>query len=245
MKIQFVNDLHMEFGNPAHLAYNGAEVLCVAGDLTHWAQRFDGLAWLEEQALLYERVFFVLGNHEYYGGKNARDVRRFWETVKLPDNVIVLTGNFHKYQDVIFVGDTLWTDLNGIEQIRFADVMNDNSACYGLTGQRVTQENFHARKDIENAVYVAKHQGLKVVVITHHLPTEAVVAEKWRGSDYNCYFANKYGWAEKLGADVWHFGHTHDTIDVVHEGTRYICNPYGYERYEVNKEYEDPKVIEL
>lgn len=245
MKIQIVNDLHTEFGNPAQIERTGAEVLSVAGDLTNWAMRLDGLAWLEEQSEHYERVFFVIGNHEYYGGRHASDVRKFWGSVVLPSNVVILTGKPHVYQDILFVGDTLWTNLNGVQQLQYANVMNDNISCYGLTGQRISQENFHTRKDIELAMLMAREHGLKSMVITHHLPTEAVISEKWRGSEYNCFFANTYGWAESISPDVWHFGHTHDTIDMYHEGTRYVCNPYGYAGYELNDEYSNAKVIEL
>lgn len=238
MKLELYNDLHLEFG-AAPPRLRGGEVLCIAGDMVAWNNRLQGVAVLNLAAEKYERVFFVLGNHEYYGAPNFDAVQRFWHfEVEVADNVKILrTGVLEEYGGLLFGGDTLWTDINPTQQTLMPMFMNDCNMCYGLTGQRVAGENERTWKFL----LTEKPD----VVITHHLPTEVVTTPRWRGAPGGEYFANKYGKAERIGAKLWHFGHTHDNIDMLHEGTRYVCNPYGYYRVQENRDFQEFLEVEL
>jgi hypothetical protein len=239
----------MECGHTPELNRGAnAEVLTVAGDLINWPLRDRGVEWLLEQGRHYEKVYFVLGNHEYYGAPHFGTVVKFWEDIekKLPRNIhILVRGKYHVYRDVAFIGETLWTQLEPYQQIMFPQIMRDAQVCPGLTAAVLNAENTRARENIAVNLQLNEQWGFKTFVITHHLPTEAVTSTRWAGSKYNCYFANRAGWAEELHADYWHFGHTHDTIDVEHCGTRYICNPYGYHNHETNTEYDNTRVIDV
>lgn len=250
MRIQYVNDLHMEFGHtPVLNRVAGAEVLTVAGDITNWQQRWNGVDWLTDQAEHFEKVFFVLGNHEYYGAPEFREVEKFWAEAdkKMPKNVHFLRAGYtHIYRDTMFLGDTLWTQvLDPVKRIYFPLVMTDATVCPGLTIERLNEQNLRAREEFANDLMVANVQGYKTFMLTHHMPTEAITTKQWRGNDWNCFFANAPGWAEELEVDYWHFGHTHDTINTLHEGTHYMCNPYGYHRRAVNGQYDAAKVVDV
>ena len=249
MRIQYVNDLHMECGHTPELhRVAGAEVLTVAGDLINWKQRERGEEWLLNEARHFEKVYYVLGNHEYYGANNFDEVELWWikREGKWPRNVHFLAlGLFDIFRNVMFTGETLWTQTTPAEEYMFPFVMNDAAACPGLNAQRLNLVNKRAREAIETNVQLGQNMGYKTFVLTHHLPTEAITAPQWKGDKWNCFFANKPGWAEELDADFWHFGHTHDTIDAVHCGTRYVCNPYGYHGYATNREYDNTKVIDV
>lgn len=238
MKLEIYNDLHLEFGPPLP-AFRGGEVLSIAGDMVSWRTRQLGVDVLNSAAKQYEQVFFVLGNHEFYGAPDYDAVKRFWYfEAEFAKNVTVLRTNIlQEYGGLVFGGDTLWTDLTDLQQVRMRDIMNDCKQCLGLTGSRVATDNMLAW-----AFFRAEKPD---VMITHHLPTEAVIAPQWRGKPYNEYFANRYGKAEQIGAKLWHFGHTHETIDMVHEGTHYVCNPYGYHKYQENPEFKPFLEIEL
>jgi len=127
--------------------------------------------------------------------------------------------------------------MNPTQQAFMRLFMNDCAVCPELTGERVAKENKHTWDFL-----LAEKPD---IVLTHHLPTEVVIAPKWKGKPGNEYFANNYGKAEQIGAKLWHFGHTHDTIDMVHENTRYICNPYGYHNVAYNDEFENFKEVEV
>ena len=238
MKLELYNDLHLEFGAPLP-AFRGGEVLCIAGDLVDWKNRHLGVEVLNNAGRIYDRVFFVLGNHEFYGGNEFDEVKAFWFfQAEFEKNVTMLRrGMLEVHEGINFGGDTLWTDINPVQQNLMPIYMNDCVRCYGLTGQRVAHENAETWKFL--------NEYTPDVVITHHLPTEVMITERWRGKPANEYFANTYGKAERIGAKLWHFGHTHDTIDMVHEGTRYVCNPYGYHNYAVNDKFENYKVVEV
>lgn len=239
----------MEFGyTPKLIRAPGAEVLTVAGDLTNWTERERGEEWLINEAQYYEHVFFVLGNHEYYGAPAFETVAAWWNIAekKWPRNLHFLAHGFYFiHRNMMFLGETLWTRATPAQAVLFPFVMNDAHACRGLNAAKLNAANIRAREDIERNVLIAQNFGLNTFVITHHLPTEEVTTPRWKENKYNCFFANEAGWAEGLGVNTWHFGHTHDTVNMEHCGTRYICNPYGYHGHATNAEYDNTKVIDV
>ncbi|EPM42967.1 Metallophosphoesterase [Pseudomonas syringae pv. coriandricola] len=66
----------------------------------------------------------------------------------------------------------------------------------------------------------------KTVVVTHHSPSSAVVGSKHEGH-LNAAYTND--WPQLIQqADLWVFGHTHESIDVELGGCRIVSNPRGY-----------------
>ena len=74
----------------------------------------------------------------------------------------------------------------------------------------------------------AKH----IVVVTHHLPTLAVVAPQHKGSVLNGAFATELGdYIAGSCIDVWIYGDLHTNIDITIGNTRIVCNQLGYAYY--------------
>jgi len=251
MKVQMINDLHLEFDAWPVLIPEG-DVLTVAGDLCTWTTRETGLEWLREQAKLFEHVFFVPGNHEYYNG-GFHTVQNYWRNqahMDLPDNVTVLDGGpGYIYNRVLFVGGTLWTDLdnnNPLAKLMFQNHMMDAVKCMGLDADIVIDENEKYKEDIEEIIH--RNVDIPAVVLTHHLPTRRVIAPQWHGDHLNPAFANYDNWAENLlyygNIKLWHFGHTHTPTDMEYNDCRFVCNPVGYRGYEHIK-YDQVKVVEV
>lgn len=248
MKIQVVNDLHMEFGYWPEIKKVG-DVLCVAGDLCAWETREKGLCWLIEQADNFEQVFFIPGNHEHYGCRHYRVVRDFWmNTANQARDNLHFPGDGVEYNGFVFLGDTLWTDLNNNDPIAVMDyrcTMNDARWVYDA---KYMDENTLHRERLETRVLA--NIDKPIIMMTHHLPMMELVTPRWRGDRLNYCFANTGTWAYDLlvkygNIKLWHFGHTHDTIDTEIEGCRFVCNPYGYFGHGVNNEYRNDKVIEV
>ena len=65
LRLHVVSDLHVEFGNPIPAPVEDADFIALAGDLAPYRPaviRELARAWGEK------RVFYVPGNHEFYGG---------------------------------------------------------------------------------------------------------------------------------------------------------------------------------
>lgn len=247
MRIQYVNDLHMEFGHWPVIEQAG-DVLCVAGDLCTWDTRDKGFMWLQEQAKKFDQVFFVPGNHEHYGLHYYQVVRDFWTKILAKEANIHYPEYAVEHDGVVFVGDTLWTDLNGGNPIAVLDYNMCMNDARWVFANKYMRENARQKEIIENQVWF--NVDKPVVILTHHLPCKEMITAKWAGDRMNPAFANMDDWAENLlikygNIKMWHFGHTHDTIHKTHYGCKFVCNPYGYHGHMVNPEYRNALILEI
>ena len=79
---------------------------------------------------------------------------------------------------------------------------------------------------------VKKSTAKHIVVVTHHLPTLAVVAPQHKGSVLNGAFATELGdYIAGSCIDVWIYGDLHTNIDITIGNTRIVCNQLGYAYY--------------
>ena len=70
------------------------------------------------------------------------------------------------------------------------------------------------------------------MVVTHHLPTLAVVAPEHKGSLLNSAFATELGdFIADSRIDAWIFGHSHANEETSIGNTRIVSNQLGYVHY--------------
>lgn len=247
LSLYLISDIHLEYlKNPTNLIKlfkrdekdNG--VLLIAGDLGNPYHDYYR-EFLVEMSKCYLKVFFVTGNHEYYQKNNKiHDLYDYFELEKRPtiddvnehinnlikglDNVHFLNNNSVIYRGIKFIGCTLWTESDK-EAIYF---MNDYKYINNFT-PKICQR-LH-RKDIswlESELSVTNPQ--KVVVLTHHLPTYKLIADKYKSilyCSYNKYFATDLEDLVKK-ADIWCCGHSHNVNSVTIGKCQCYLNPFGY-----------------
>lgn len=256
LKLHILSDLHNEFVRggayqPDDVAKT-ADVIILAGDIGKGA---DGIGWASE-AFKGKTIIYVPGNHEYYGRDIAETqammrIMADQTGVKLLDDGEYIVGGVG---GVRFLGSTLWTDfmLYGEEFMVTAmteaqQYMNDFRVIhYGRLGHFAPTHSveIHKRSLIWLKAKLDESFDGKTVVITHHLPSERSVAERFEGSTLNPCFAS--GLDALFGKmDLWIHGHTHDSFDYTANGTRVICNPYGYHRQEVNPAFNRKLIVEI
>lgn len=126
MKIAVCSDLHLEFGgfstddailtNPEQadvLVLSGD--VCVAKDLHLESVNKGGriTSFFEAVSKAYKHVVYIMGNHEHYNGDYALSAGRIYALVCQYDNFHFLDNESIEIDGTLFVGGTMWTDMNG------------------------------------------------------------------------------------------------------------------------------------
>jgi Icc-related predicted phosphoesterase len=277
MKINVISDLHIDF---ADLTLPGGDVLILSGDicearhlkkemynpdavlLNHERQdqRPDRYyRFFEEECSKYRETVMVMGNHEHYGFHYHKTYLHLQQN--LPDHVTLLENQTHTIDDVVFVGCSLWTDMNRgdpLTEWHCGRSMNDyrsitmfnqaKSAYHRLTVERTVADHHASRQFIADTVEADASK--KYVVVTHHAPSFASVAEQYRSDTLmnGAYASDLTDFIlDHPQIKLWTHGHMHNVNDYVIGSTRVVCNPRGYNGYESRADLfqADAAVIEI
>ena len=241
MRLNILSDLHLSLG-ALEIPRNDADAVILAGDIARpqeavsWASGFD------------KPVFYVPGNHEYYGGSMAAvadELKRLCAGTRihlLDNDEVIIAG-------VRFLGTTLWTDfmLFGEGGKRSAAMrealifMRDFSRIrIGETAQTLftpaaSAALFEIQAEWLEGKLSEPHAG-PTVVITHHAPSRMSIHPRFADSLLNaCFVSDAERLVDGARACLWVHGHTHDSFDYSLNGTRVVCNPRGYAKGAVNE----------
>lgn len=227
MHLHLLSDLHLEFyHDPEYIQerlVQKADLLILAGDIhVSFARTDKAVSYF---AQFYEQVLFVPGNHEFYGCS----INEFSDRTFSASNAHILNPGTFKFQDITFIGATLWTNFQNdpLAEMAARDGIADFTRIRGFR-PFLAKALFEEEFDFIKAAY--QIPGKKVIV-THFLPANECTHPKYRGpSPLNKYFANDLANYISHLTDVpyWLFGHTHESINVVIGETRLIANPLGY-----------------
>lgn len=281
MKIALASDLHLEFGDIDLDNEQGADVLILSGDIMiaqdlhdHprssslvQAQIMGTLGSRQEQALRFRgflercserfpHVVYVAGNHEFYHGKwvqNIQDLRD--ECAQFP-NIHFLERDSVTIEGVLFVGGTLWTDMNRVDPLTlhavqdmmsdFRIIRNDANGFRRLSAMD-TVERHQATVGYIRTV-LAQNPNTPTVVVGHHAPTPASLHPRYRDQTLmnGAYSSN----LSELILDnphvkLWTHGHTHEEFDYMVGATRVVCNPRGYVGHEGRADHFQLRIVEI
>ncbi|MCP5202467.1 MAG: metallophosphoesterase [Gammaproteobacteria bacterium] len=231
MKIQFFSDVHLEFGATA-LATSDADVIVAAGDVAIGAA---GVPWLAASG---KPTVYVAGNHEYYGGEMGA-VQAAIRGACAGTNVRFLECESHVIDDVRFIGATLWTDFMGENaelMLALKPQMNDYVQIRlgerGLEPEDLVDINRHTRVWLEREL-ARPHAG-RTVVVTHHAPLFASWHQAPESPFKGAYCNNLSRLVLKNPhVDLWVHGHVHARADYRANQLRVVCNPRGYDGYQL------------
>ena len=258
MKIHILSDLHLEIADYNVKALE-ADVIVLAGDIGV------GMKGLEWAARLMGRtnahIIYIAGNHEFYryemnslrkAMKDFCSAPTGWEDDDSEHRLHFLDNDEVVIDGVRFLGSTMWTDfmLFG-EDMMIEAVLEGQQRLNDYHLIQLGEWNLRASDTIdlhkasvtwlEHKLTKEKFDG-KTVVVTHHLPSELSVADRYKKSLLSACFASKLD--RLLGhSELWIHGHTHDSFDYVSKGTKVICNPRGYCRNQPENDEFNPKLI--
>jgi Icc-related predicted phosphoesterase len=278
MIIYFGSDLHMEFGNgvPSLESCSG-DILILAGDCfnaedikrhpffeqdpTVKSARKDASLkyqeFLTEASKRFRHVLAVMGNHEHYSGKLAQNERVLRENFAKFPNVTLLENETVKINGVVFVGGTLWTDLNKGSPLTcyYANLnMNDYKRIHiqnehqyrKLTPADTYILHLKTKKFIFDAA--SQHEDDPVVVITHHAPSFLSIHPRYHSDrEMNGNFCSDL--SEEIldhpNIKYWFHGHVHDDFEYEIGECKVLCNPRGYEKYEARAHAFNFRFLEI
>jgi predicted phosphodiesterase len=249
-----VSDLHLELTRGWDLPSGDArprfDVMIIAGDLVPRMER--GVPWLLKR-VPDRPVLYIAGNHEGYGCDVDRTIEKAKEAAA-GTSIHILQDESLRIGDVTFTGATLWTDFDLFgdqwRAMRVAgDRMNDfrkiRTARYTnrFRPQHALARHMQSRAFLETEM--RKPRGGPLVVVTHHAPhpgrsfrryqNEPLSDEEILTAAYRSDLTSlmwpvpiENGSNSLRPADLWIYGHTHESEDVTIGHTRVVSNAKGY-----------------
>jgi len=284
MKIAVCSDLHLEFGPISLENTDNAEVLILSGDICVAKDLREKDSYIikgendksnkihkffQECCARFPSVIYIAGNHEHYHGDFAKSIGSIRNNLGYLVNLHVLDKESVLINDVMFIGGTLWTDMNkedGITLYHMKTMMNDfmcvnngNRTTYyrdedGNSHSRVARftpddavEDHKKMLEYVKIMVEGKHDQ-KFVVVGHHSPSKASTHPRYAKEQIM-----NGGYSSDLSEFIldhpqiklWTHGHTHEDFDYLIGSTRIVCNPRGYINYEDRADKFTLKTVEI
>jgi len=266
LKIDYISDLHMEINGNLRLEWpkEKADILVLVGDIICYRffepHRTDSEArsikkrfnkFVKEDCADYKHIYFVPGNHEYYGldhvGADTDFKKRLSE---IDSRCKLLQNDISTHDDVIIFGATLWTDMknndplvkmvvgNGMNDFRLISNSNTNKE---WTTDDAIQEHHYSMDSMKH--FYHNRNDKKFVVFTHHAPCML-------SHDVNRFGINddmKYGYITELSdwimdTDIknWIHGHTHFNVSYMIGDCLVKASMHGYLGYDKPRKHTQP-----
>ena len=262
-KVQIMSDLHLEL-NRQYATFDfpvKAPFLILGGDIGRMVDYEMFLPFLARQTARFEKVFLVLGNHEFYEMTYEEGITKARELEKeeaLEGKLVLLDRNRWDDPDseLTIVGATLWSKIppSAAEMVtlRVSDykkisgwTVAKHNECHALDLAYLS-ETITALNDTESQ--------RTVLVVTHHAPCIAGSSKpEHANAPFKSAFSTDVIQAREFvrGVAVWMFGHTHFTTEFKKGGVRVVANQRGYvlgykgPTLENTRGFHDERVVEL
>ena len=281
MKIYQTSDIHLEFGDCDIENRDGVDVLILGGDIMiaqdlhdHpasakilQAQIMGTLGTRQAQALRFREflarcserfpyVIYVAGNHEFYHGKWVQNIQDLRNECAQFSNVHFLERDSITIDGVLFVGGTLWTDMNRgdpltLHAVRdmmsdFFIIRNDVKGHRRLSAMDTVDRHMQTKNYIKTVL--EQNPDTPTVVVGHHAPSTLSTHPRYE-NDTIMNGAYRSDLSELIldhpQIRLWTHGHTHEDFDYQIGTTRIVCNPRGYEGHEPRTQVWQPKLLEI
>ena len=252
MTIQYASDLHLEFpANKDFMEKNpiapSADILVLAGDIMpihHIGQH--GAFW-DYLSAHFKTVFWIPGNHEYYGAKSLRFGRSRHDAVR--HNVFLVNNIVQVIEGTRFLFTTLWTKISTAHQFEIQNRLSDFSAIHS-EGRPFSVAQYN---ELHEDSVAFLHEALALpfegptVVVTHHVPTFLNYPPQYKGDALNEAFAVElFDLIVEYKPDCWIYGHHHCNVgDFYIEKTKLLTNQLGYVAHGKHHRFSNHQTVNL
>lgn len=220
MQIQVYSDIHLELLNKFPEIKPLCDYLILAGDIG----KINDLVLLKFLAYCSKnwlKVFYILGNHEFYiENSNFTEINELYKKkLTVFSNIYFLDNDYVPLNDNINVyGSTLWTLTNDDNDYKFVNrkIVNDIS-----------------KIETDKLKLYLEETNKKTIIVTHFPPTQKhttnPIYDKQDQSTKD-YFSHRNILYEVKKENIlcWISGHTHYSYDIIENDIRCISNQFGY-----------------
>jgi predicted phosphohydrolase len=235
MKIQYCSDLHLEFPeNRIFLTANPlqpvGDILVLAGDIITFQDLNKARDFFDFACDHYSAVYWVPGNHEYYGTDITDKPDPLYEKIRA--NVFLVNNHSIVHEGIKLVFTTLWSRIRPHNKW---DIQRSISDFFTIRykGKKFTAHCFSYLHE-ESVSFLSKtlDEGKEgpVLVVTHHVPTLMNYPQMYKNSPLNEAFAVElFDLIAETEVDYWIYGHHHVNTPNFNIGkTRMLTNQLGY-----------------
>lgn len=241
LRIQYVSDLHLEFPqNRQWLAKHPLEVtgdiLLVAGDTAYLDlpdsnnDTYSAYQFWDWASAHYNQVVVCLGNHDFYGYYDLSSMSDGFSK-EIRHNVHAYYNEVVNLDGIDIIVSTLWSKIKPYDAYLTERNVSDFYRIM-YNGHRLNADDFNQEHErcfafIQEAV--SKSEAKKVVVVTHHVPTQLCTAAEFQSSPINGAFTVELGnFIADSRIDYWIYGHSHRNIKAQIGDTLILSNQLGY-----------------
>ena len=275
MKIAVASDLHLEFGLIELKNTENADVLVLAGDIVIaddfdrnipddpnqilGSRQFSAVKYrkfIEQVSLEFPHVVVIAGNHEFYHGKWYKTLKILADEYGKYENVHFLENSRWTYNDVTFIGATLWTNLNNGDPLTMQMIKSDMNDYHYIVNDREEYTKLKPRHTVGRhhisiryfESVIEDNPDQKFFIVSHHAPTFTSVHPYYK-DDHTMNGAYCSDLSEFIldypQIKVWAHGHIHHPWDYMVGETRIVCNPRGYMGHEKLADNFQLKYVEV
>ena len=260
IRIQYVSDLHLEFPqNRQWIAKHPLEVtgniLIVAGDTAYLdlpdskSDTYSAYQFWDWASKNYSQVIVCFGNHDFYG---------YYDLATMPNGFCKeIRHNIHAYYNSVvhldgidIIVSTLWSKIKPYDAFLTEKNVSD---FYRIkyNGHRLTADDFNLEHErclafIQQAI--SESDAEKIIVVTHHVPTQLCTAAEFLDSPINVAFTVELGdFIADSRIDYWIYGHSHRNIKAQIGDTLIMSNQLGYvsDNEHLKNEFNPSAMIEV
>ena len=251
MRLAIASDLHLEFQDIVLRNTQKADGLILVGDILV-ANTLESKGsrdmreasvyrnFLDRVSAEFHWVIYIAGNHEFYHGEYSYVLQVLRRECAKYSNVFFMEKNIVKIDDFMFLGGTLWTDMNKSDKhtLKYAEKAMNDYRLISKGSRNLNPYNTWAMHE-ETLQFIEKTYNKftleNFVVIGHHGPSEQSIAPQYMHDRLmNGNFVSNLDSfiLERTRIKLWLHGHTHVPFDYKIGETRVVCNPRGYAGYE-------------
>jgi len=252
MKIQYCSDLHLEFALnnqflKTHPLIPKGDVLILAGDILPFEFQKTHSSFIDDVSDKFDLVFWLPGNHEYYGYDTAN--KPFALKEKVRENVNLVNNVVIELEEVELIFSSLWSRISHEKENYIQQVVSDFFTI-SLNKRRLTPSDYNDLHDqcrIFIEVAIGQLTTKKRVIITHHVPTLHNYPEKYINSEINEAFVVEL--SDLIGrsfADYWVYGHHHCHVpEFIVGSTSLVTNQLGYVLHNEHLQFRRDAVLNI
>ena len=191
LSFQLVSDLHLGYYNKINFGdfiIPKAPNLIIAGDIGY--QHLDNYnIFMQLCSESFEKIFIVLGNHDYYNYKNEETLsmnnieNKIKIIIEKYNNIYLLQNDIYELEDYVLFGTTLWSNIpinmaqhikNNINDYNY--IFNEEINIKPVTVNQINYLHYKNVKWLKKTI--DKYYNKKIIIITHHLPSFKLIPPK-------------------------------------------------------------------